>query len=505
MNITSKRISFFLSLFTAVILVVSSCKHEPPETTVVPDIDPATTQYPLEIAKIFITKCAVAGCHNEKSYKAAGSLRMDDWGYMFDGSSNGAVAIPYSPENSSLLYFLNPGSYDELTVEPLMPFNEEPLSKEEYDLVKQWVTDGCPDKNGNIPFGSMASTRQKYYQTQQGCDLLGVIDAEKKVIMRYVKLGNKPNAIESPHFVHIDEQGKYAYTCFIGGTVIQKIDVAKDSVVKTLDLSQTAGLIAGGASINVIKVSPDGTQLVASQLLSPGSIFLIDAVNMELLDVIATLSNPHGIAYNQAFDTLYITGQFGNTVFKVPTSGRGKEEISIDGQPTNTLQNGPNPHEIFMTPDYSKYFLTCENTNDIRVIDRVTNSLLKVIPVGLKPQELAVSRSRPYVIVTCMEDNSPNAGFKGSVYVIDYNTLEIVKRIDGSFYQPHGVAIDDKNGTFIIASRNSNPNGPAPHHSSDCGGRNGYYQVFDLNTLEPLNGRRYEVTPEPYSMDIRFK
>ena len=79
-----------------------------------------------------------------------------------------------------------------------------------------------------------------------------------------------------------------------------------------------------------------------------------------------------------------------------------------------------------------------------------------------------------------------------------------MKRIDATFSQPHGIAIDEKEGVVYIASRNNNPNGPAPHHSSSCGGRNGYYQMFDLNTLQKLPGK-YEVTVDPYSFDARFK
>src|SRR5690606_30121965 len=116
---------------------------------------------------------------------------------------------------------------------------------------------------------------------------------------------------------------------------------------------------------------------------------------------------------------------------------------------------------------------------------------------------IAMSKSKPYALITCMEDNSSNPGFRGSVYVIDYNTFETTK-IDGPFFQPHGIAVDDRNGTFYVASRNATQDGPAPHHSSSCAGRNGYYNVYDLNTLKRLP-KRYEVTVEPYSADVRFK
>lgn len=496
--------SVVAACFLLIVASIVSCRHDPPDN-VRPAIDPAETQYPLEIAKTIVSKCAVAGCHNEASYKAAGSLRLDDWQYMFEGSSNGAVAVPYSPENSSLLYFINPGSYDALSVEPVMPFNDDPLSKEEYELFKKWITDGAPDKNGNIPFGSMPDTRQKVYLSQQGCDLLGVIDAEQKVIMRYIKIGDQPNIIENPHFVTMDRQGRYAYVCFTSGNVIQKIDTRTDKIVGTVNLQG----YDGGRSINIVKVSPDGTKLIASQLISEGNIILIDAVNMQPIQSLADLKHPHGIAYNSTFDTFYITGQYGNAVYKLPITRKNKETISIDGRPivndSSMAAATPNPHEIIMAPDYSKYFLSCENTNEVRVIDRLADTVIKAIPVGIKPQEFAISSTMPYLFVTCMEDNSTLAGFKGSVYIINYNTLEVVESIYGTFFQPHGIIVDDKEGVFYIASRNSNPNGPAPHHVSDCGGRNGYYQVYDLSTLKPLNGRRYEVTPDPYSFDIRFK
>lgn len=480
----------------------TSCKHEPPVTPKT-EIDPAATQYPLEVANIMVKKCATAGCHNEASYTGAGGLRLDDWQYMFDGGSNGAVAVPYSPENSSLLYFLNPGPYDNISVQPTMPYNMPALSKDEYDIIKQWVADGAPDKNGNIPFASNAATRQKAYLTQQGCDLVGVIDAEKNVIMRYIKAGQAPNVIESPHFIQTDSKGAYAYVCFTSGTVIQKIDMRTDKIVGQVDLS----VINGGLNFNIVQVSEAGDKLIASQLAANGGLVLINTADMKLESSLALLESPHGIAANKSFDTFYVTAQYGNTVYKV-VKGKAPVRISIDGTPAKTIPgaNTPDPHEIIMSPDNSKYFLSCQNTDEVRVMNRANDSLLKVIPTGILPQELAVSNTKPYLFVTCMEDVSQVSSlFRGSVYIINYNTLEVVKRIDGTFYQPHGIAVDDRNGTFYVASRNVRSDGPAPHHTSDCGGRNGYYQVYSLNTLAPVNGRRYEVTPDPYSINMRFK
>jgi hypothetical protein len=91
------------------------------------------------------------------------------------------------------------------------------------------------------------------------------------------------------------------------------------------------------------------------------------------------------------------------------------------------------------------------------------------------------------------------------VYVIDYRTLEIISRIPGPFYQIHGITVDDRSRSLYIASRNLLGEGPAPHHTSECGGRNGYYNIYNSSTFLPYNGRRYESTVDPYSADIRFK
>lgn len=496
-----------IALFIMALLSINACKH-PPGKVPVPTVDPAATQYPLEVAKIMVGKCATAGCHNAASYTAAANLRLDDWKYLFDGSVNGAVAIPYCAENSSILYFLNPsaGEYDALSVAPTMPYNQSPLSKDEYNIIKNWIAKGAPDKNGNIPFASNAETRQKVYMAQQGCDWVAVVDADKKVVMRYIKVGGNANIIESPHTVQVDNNGRYAYVCFLAGNIIQKIDCSTDSIAGEYTLALGSDQ---GYNFNVVHLSPDGSKLVASQLQGQGRIVIINTADMSVNANLPYLQNPHGIAANPTFDTFYITAQYGNTVYKA-AKGTSAVKISIDGKPAATIGDStggtPNPHEILMAPDYSKYFVTCENTKEVRVLSRANDSVIKVIPVGNVPKEMAVSKTQPYLFVTCMEDISQvSALFRGSVYVIDYNTLNIVKRIDGEFYQPHGITVDDRNGTFYVASRNANTNGPAPHHTSSCGGRNGYYQVYNLNTLAPVPKRRYEVTPDPYSISVRFK
>ena len=206
---------FFAQLifFTAIIL---SCKHERPQ--------PSPQQpggYPEAIAKIVETRCAVSGCHNNASYQNAGGLLLDTWEHMFQGGNNGAVVIPYNSANSSLLYFINTHPEYGPVASPTMPLNETPLTEDEYLLIKNWIETGAADINGNIPFATDASTRQKIYLTMQGCDMVAVIDAQTKVVMRYIEVGKTP-AIENPHCVRVSSDGRFAYVSFLGGDYIQK-------------------------------------------------------------------------------------------------------------------------------------------------------------------------------------------------------------------------------------------------------------------------------------------
>jgi DNA-binding beta-propeller fold protein YncE len=480
-----------VAAFLTAFLSLSACKNNNMEDM---KVSPGT--YPSAVGKIITTRCATAGCHNGASSEYAADLTLDSWQHMFEGADNGAVIVPYSPDFSSLLYFINTHADLGPVATPTMPLYQTALTVDEYMVIKNWVAAGAPDISGNIPFASNPASRGKIYMTMQGCDLVAVVDAESKLVMRYIPVGTSP-AVESPHCVRVSNDGNYAYISFIGGTHIQKIDTRTDTVV--------AGVDVGVGQWNVFQLSFDGKQMLVSDFQGNGKLLLI---NTETMEVVSPFTGPglfvypHGIASNEAFNMFYVVAQYGNTVYRFSPNGFYKK-LSLDGNPPVTTQGLMDPHEILMTPDRSKYFVTCSNSNEVRVMDVLGDTLLKVIPVGIKPQEIAISRTRPFVFVTCTEDNTSLPGYRGSVYAINYNTYETT-RIEGPFFQPHGITVDDTNGLIYVLSRNASPDGPAPHHSSSCAGRNGYYSVYDLNTFQRLP-KRYEVSVDPYSADSRFK
>jgi YVTN family beta-propeller protein len=468
------------------VVMLFGCTHPPTNYT---------GEYPDDGRAIIDNKCATAGCHNDKSFQNAANLRLDRWEQLWKGSGTGAVIIPFNPANSSLTYFINTNPDLGPVLQPQMPINSSSLSASEYITIRDWIAAGAPDKVGNIPFSSNPTTRQKVYISQQGCDLIAVVDGETSLIMRYIKIGKSPQ-IEVAHCLRFSPDGRYCYVSFTQGDYLQKIDVDKDEVV--------ADLYLGEGSWNLFQVSEDGKSLLISDF-GKGKLKFVNLEEMKVSFTLEDFVNPHGIASNPSFDTFWVTSQYGNTVYRVTKKGSVRM-YSIDDNDPNFLNQTRDPHEIVMSPDHSKYFLTCQASNEVRVMDTKTNKLIKVIPVGTFPQEFAISKAKPYLFVSCQEEVTgefPN--FKGAVYVIDYNTLELVRRIPGPFYQIHGLTVDDKNSRLYVASRNVSTSGPAPHHSSECGGRNGYYSVYDINTLQPSTNRRFESSVDPYSADVRFK
>ena len=485
--------------FTSLLLVASfflgafGCKQH---------IDPPFEQsdYPADIDAILTNKCATGGCHNSKSYQNAENLDLTNWTSMMKGGVSGAVVIPYNVGLSSLFQFVN--TYDDLGLisVPTMPINQPVLSREEVITIKNWIALGCPSAKGEIPFADGYATRSKVYITNQGCDLVSVVDAESGLVMRYVTVGhdNGPTP-ELPHCVRVSPDGKYWYVCFTNGSYFQKFDAATDVLVSEINI--------GAGAWNILKISSDSRYAYVSDYSSDGKLVEIDLVTMTKKSTVYSpglLEFPHGLAYSKTNDTLYITAQYGNMIYRFIPSLPKLDKISIQkNAPPVTTSQLLDPHEILMSPDYSKYFITCQASNELRVMDATADTLLKVIPMGVFPLEFSYSVKLNRLYVVNQEDPNPKyPGFKGSVYVVDMNTLQVVDKIYERFYQPHGIGVDDNRGLLFVSSRNADPNGPAPHHLSECNGRNGFYHVIDLSTNKVVRSTS-ELSVDPYSLDVR--
>ncbi len=452
--------------------------------------------FPPEVNHILQTKCATPGCHTTTSKEAASGLSLQSWDELFQGDRNGAACIPFRHDYSTLFLFTNNDPTKGAINNPLMPYNKPPLSKAEMEILTNWINAGAPNSDGKIAF-SGNSNRSKVYVTNQACDVVTVFDAATQLQMRYVDVGVSPQ-IESPHMIKVSPDGKYWYTVFsAASTVLQKYRASDDSYVGAVTLPV--------GSWNTLTISNDSKHAFAVDWNPDGKIAYIDLESMTLLggSPWSGFWDAHGSAINPGGDTLYVTAQLGNYIHKIPVNDPGSfEQKALNPPAIPSPTSLFDPHEIAFSPDNLHYFVTCQRSNEVRVMRISDDGLAAAIPVGAFPQEMSFSKTKPYLFVTCEYDSTGPSTNRGSVTVIDYTTLTKVANLRINMSEPHGIAVDDANNLVYVANRNIST-GSIPHHTSNCGGTNGFISFINLNTLQVIQDKRIELAADPYSIAVR--
>lgn len=452
--------------------------------------------YPEDIARIIIPKCATSGCHNAASKDAASGLSLSTWAEMMEGSRNGAVTIPHSYPQSSMFLFTN--TYEDIgvSVPPSMPYNQAPLSRDEVLSLRYWISEGAPNKDGFVKFTDNPN-RQKYYVVNRGCDLVAVMDRQTDLIIRYVKTTFNLD-IEYAEEIHISPDGQYWYITSKAGQVIQKYRTSDDSYVGTLLLDEGVW--------KSFCITPDSKKAWVVNTIQNGELAYLDLENMEVINKFNSINNfakPYGICINA--NTLYIGAEKGNMIHKVdisdPNSPGFTDLVITNGQTPDTTSIVA-PSQIFLHPDGNKYYIACKGTGEVKVFNTANDNLITTIQVGIGPEAFTYSSSKDYLIVACTEDTLSFPEKRGSVSFIDCSSNSVIKKLYvGS--QPHGMVVDELNNRIIVANRNFSEDGPKPHHVTECEGRNGYISYVNLNTLEMASAKRYEVSVDPIFVVMR--
>lgn len=465
------------------IALLAACKKDLPRVE--------ETGFPAKVNTIVSTRCATEGCHNAQSKEAAGGLSMETWDEMMKGGNGGAVVIPYRSDRSLLHFYVNTFPDLGVTLSPTMPYNQEPLARNEVLTLMDWIYSGAPNANGLVAFSGDAN-RSKFYVTNQGCDEIAVVDSKSKLVMRYISVGTS-SQIESPHSVKVSPDKRFAYVVFALGIVVQKIDCASDEVVGSVEV--------GLGLWNSLVISPDGKTGIVTDWQDNGQIKILNLETMSVINTVTGMSFCHGLMTNPDFTVLYGTKSTGNILYRIDIADLNNLDLT-------TVAIGPNgsdlgEHEIVFTPDGLYYFVSCSTTAEIRVMQASNDSLISVLPCGQGAVEMAISQSQPYLFVTCLDEPSSTPKTKGAVYIYNYNTFQFVKSLQEQLYQPHGIALDDANGWVLVTNRNLDITGPTPHHTTDCAGRAGYMRAIDLNSLEFVQGFRPELSVDPYGAAAR--
>lgn len=483
-------IVYAIYLAVAVSVVLNSCTHKAKY------VDNTGSGYPSGVAAIILNKCAVSGCHNSLSYQNAGGLNLTTWANMFDGGEAGAVVVPFRPDFSTFCYFTNIDSSLGISLKPTMPYDRSPLSRNEYLLIRDWILSGAQSMDGTIRFAD-DKDRQKFYVANRLCNVVTVLDAHSMLQMRYVDVGG--GKVQFPYAVKVAPDRMHWYVSFFSqADFVQQFDATRDGFVAKIHL--------GLGSWTSFSISSDSKYGWFVDNSSIGKVVCADLQrNVVLKDYRFNdkLKYPEGIALVEQQNKIYIGTQTGNFIYVVDISDPDHplvKELPIDGSGIVVHQSSLDPVEFLVDMDQHTCYVACSASGEVFVLNTSNDSVMGKISLGSSPMGMATFASK--LFVACPDDFSSFPGKRGSVVVVDKRTNNVIKRLYTG-YQPYGIAIDTVNQMAAVVNANISSSGPASHHTSVCGSKNGNVTFIDINTLELISNKRLEVAVFPCSISAK--
>ncbi len=420
-----------------------------------------------EVANIFKDNCSTSSCHSGNN--PANGLSLESHSALFAGSNNrgsdlipnygGEVVIPFRPDKSLLYLIVSGRLINEMDV------SHDILSANEIEILRQWVDNGAPDNNGDIPFSNIDS---RVYVCNQNSDQVSVVDASTNVVTRILNVDLTQDFADLPHMVK--EYGDYYYVTLIGANKLLKVSKDNNEIVGQVDGIEKAGMI---------QISHDGSKAYVSRSsTSPSifsSVFAIDLINMSVISEIdlITIGVPHGIVLSPDGSKLYALNLTKNTLHVINTSTNEAEELIV-------LQKNYEPMQAAISPDGRYLYISARATGQLLVIE--TNNLTVVSEIALKPMpmQIAVKSDGSEIYVNSMMANT--------VQVIEFDGVNWTKVTEighPAFSMLHGIDITADDRYLYVSARNTN-GAFVPMYKAEGEGPPGLVGVIDTQAREVI-------------------
>jgi YVTN family beta-propeller protein len=217
-----------------------------------------------------------------------------------------------------------------------------------------------------------------------------------------------------PVHVAFGQDDRFAYvTNFQGGTV-SVVDVARGSVVATI---QTP------AGPHGLTASPDG-RLIFVACLNGQALAVIDTSANRLIQTLTLPANahPYSVVFGKEGRYLYVTDNFFGRVLVVDTMKLSDPAHAVVGG----AAAGQTPVLLAIAPDGRRLYVTNSGGN-LTVLDLASDpihpKLSAAVPVGRSPHGVAVSPDSRYVVVANI--------LSGDLSVIDASNTTVIATIKG--------------------------------------------------------------------------
>lgn len=422
---------------------------------------PAPAPEWAEVQAVLQARCS--SCHG--AAEAAAGLRVDDWNALMAGSDHGEAIIPFDPARSLAV---------ELAAELRHPAdvdNNTPLTADELDTLRRWIAGGARSALGEVAY---AESRDLVYVTNQGADVVSVIDASAGVVARTVDLAERgygPNA--KPHHVAVEPSGDHWFVTLIGGNRVLEFD-RSNRILGTAPF-ETPGMLA---------VHPTEDRLYVGRSMSavnpPQRIGVIRPSDMTIEEVDVFFPRPHPLGIAPGGAHVYTGSMSVNQVAAVA----GVDEVE--------LTSVPGPAYSFMHFDVSPDGTTMVATTHtgelllFSLADPMRPELTGSIRLGRMPWTPVYTPDGRYVFVGNKEDDT--------VSVVDMTIRQVVKTLrHPGIAQPHGAAVS-RDGTRVFVSNNNTDGSYTARYPLE-GSPPGTVVVIDVTTLEVIKVLEVEQNP----------
>lgn len=312
-----------------------------------------------------------------------------------------------------------------------------------------------------------------------------------------------------------DGHDEYVYVTNQGNATVSVISVATNEVVETVDLTELG--YDSGAKPHHIAVEPDGSYWYVT-MISAGRVLKFNRDNE--LQGTAEFEVPGLLSMDPSSDLLYVARSMAavnppQRIGAIDKNTMEVEEIDVFF---------PRPHALAVSPDGAYVFVASLAENRIiayetetgdsyfRTLEDPVHTLvdLEISPDGSvmvsggemtgaffffdpnQPEELPILdeiqvNAKPWHPVFSHDGSRVFFANKGAntVTVVDVESREVVKVIEGEgLAQPHGAALSSDGSFLYVSSNNLGGGDHMDHMAGDDGSSTGMVAVIDTESLE---------------------
>jgi YVTN family beta-propeller protein len=261
------------------------------------------------------------------------------------------------------------------------------------------------------------------YITNTGDNTVSVIDIASNTVIKTVNVGRYPFGVAS------SQDGTRVYVANQNDETVSVIDTATNTVIKTVLIKRRPWGLA---------VNPAGTQVFVT---STGStVAVIDTTTYAVTDMAADIgSGGGGVAVNPEGTKLYVAIQNKNLIKVIDLATSTVTDVVIAATATSSQGVAVNPAGTLV-------YVTSPIGNTVSVIDTASNTLLHTVPVGWWPYGIAVNPAGTKVYVSSAGSRSD---WTPTVSVIDTATDTVTKIV---YVGTGGVAISPDGTRVYVAN-----------------------------------------------------